>query len=315
MIHRPVPIVVLLALCIGWPAIVPAAETAETILIRQALEKDRSGRRRGNAELVMSAYDEDHFVVYDGRGSIDPRAWSVQHASPQAYGKALEADLAANRYDIARVVVFINVWKDKAFATTIDSGTVTDRGSGASRVFGQRSLWTFHKPDEEWLATGVIVALGDTADGPVAGRLEDDAVAAFLLADAKEWSSNSRSGIRGGLDEEVVATECHYSSTPAKWLIMFADRDEIDEWLEYRLDRVDYDLERTVVHAVTTGDEAVAVTHDRVTATYAAGDATIRQDRMTAWLLTRRGGRWQAAWILWKSKSFGDQPAGATALR
>jgi hypothetical protein len=65
---------------------------------------------------------------------------------------------------------------------------------------------------------------------------------------------------------------------------------------------------------VRNGDEAVAVTRDRVTATYAAGEARVVQDRISGWLLRRSGGSWQAAWVWWKTKPFGDLGDGPTAL-
>ena len=108
--------------------------------------------------------------------------------------------------------------------------------------------------------------------------------------------------------------DAYFSSNPAKWLIVFADREEIDEWLDDRLEVVDYSLERSVLHAAVHGAEAVAVTRDRVTATYASGDARVTEDRFSTWLLTRSGGSWQVDWALWKTKPFGPAE-GATALR
>lgn len=313
LLHRTLPVV--LTLILLTPADrAGAGETAETILIRQALEKDRSGRRRGDAELVLSAYDEDRFVAYDAGGFIDGRGWTVLHDSRDGMARALEMDLALRRYDIKRAVVVINVWKDKAFVTTVDSGMVIDVATGTRSPYGQSLLWTFRKLDDEWLATGVIVALGDTTDGPASGRVEADDVVKALQEHAAQWSSGNRSGITGGLTEEAVAVDAYFSSNPAKWLIVFADRQEIDEWLDDRLETVDYSLERSVLHAVVQGDEAVAVTRDRVTATYASGDARLTEDRLSTWLLTRSGGSWQVAWVLWKTKLF-DPADGATALR
>ena len=56
------------------------------------------------------------------------------------------------------------------------------------------------------------------------------------------------------------------------------------------------------------------MTRDRVTATYASGDARVTEDRFSTWLLTRSGGSWQVDWALWKTKPFGPAE-GATALR
>ena len=144
-------------------------------------------------------------------------------------------------------------------------------------------------------------------------RLLDDVVR-VLPQQAAQWNDGSRSGITSGLTEDAVIVDAYFSSNPAKWLIVFADREEIDEWLDDRLEVVDYSLERSVLHATVHGDEAVAVTRDRVTATYAAGDARVTEDRCSTWLLTRSGGSWQGDWALWKTKPFGPAE-GATALR
>ena len=299
-------------LALSVPALVgplPAGETAETVVIRQILEKDRFGRRRGDAETVTHGYDKSRFVVYDGAGSIDARAWTVRYASLEEYQAFLEADLAANRYDITRAVLFLKVWKNRAFATTLDSGVVVDRAGDSRRDFVQRILWSFRKDDERWKATGLVIAVGDTSDGGAAGRLEDPEVAAALEEDARNWSEGRRGDILAGVDEDFVGTDCYHSSNPAAWLTIFADREEFAKWLEHRLDRVDYDVERTLLHAVSLGDEAVAVTRDRITATYLAGDSRLEQDRVSAWLLTRGDGGWRITCAWWKAKAF--DPAGA----
>ncbi|HJP33962.1 MAG TPA: hypothetical protein QGF95_25725 [Candidatus Latescibacteria bacterium] len=290
-----------------------AAETAETILIRQSLEKDRSGRRRGDAELVLSAYDEDRFVVWDAGGSIDGRAWSVLHGSRDEVADALETDLAVRHYDLKREVVLINVWKDKAFVTTVDSGMVIDSATGNRSPYAQNQLWTFRKRDEEWLATGVIVALGDSTSGPVVGKVEADDVAEALQDHAAEWSDGSASGISSGLTEEAVLVDLYFSANPAKWLIVFADREEIDDWLEERLAVVDYSIECSVEHAMAQGDEAVAVTQEQISATYAGGEARIAETQLRIWLLTRSGGTWQVDWVFRKAKPFSPID-GSTAL-
>ena len=292
-----------------------ASETAETVLIRQILEKDRFGRRRGDAEIVTYGYDKDRFVVYDGAGSIDVRAWTVRHSSLEEYRASLEADLAANRYDISRAVLFLNVWKNRAFAATLDSGVVIDRAGDSRRGCVQRALWAFLKEGDEWRATSLVIAVGDTADGGAAGRVEDQEVAAALQEDARNWSEGSRGDILGGVQEYFVGNDCYNSSNPASWLPVFADREEFGKWLEQRLEHVDYDIERTLLHAVSQGDEAVAVTRDRITATYTAGDARLQQDRTSAWLLTRRDGRWRITCAWWKAKSFDPAEAPPTAQR
>ena len=313
VVYRTLPVVLALTLLVPVDS-AQAAETAETILIRQALDKDRTGRRRGDAELALSAYDEERFVVYDGGGSIDARGWSVLHGSRDAAALALEADLAAHRYDIKREVIFMGVWKNKAFVTTVDSGAVIDGATGARSPYSDRRLWTFRKLDEKWLATGAIVALGDTADGPASGKVEANDVASAVQAHAAEWSDDSHSGVVGGFTEDAVIVDSYFSTNPALWLIVFSDREEFDEWLDDRLKNVGYSIESTVLHAVSSGDEAVAVTRQRITATYASGEAKLVEDRYNTWLLTRSGGSWLVDWAWWKTKPY-DNASEATSPR
>ena len=56
------------------------------------------------------------------------------------------------------------------------------------------------------------------------------------------------------------------------------------------------------------------MTRDRVTATYASGDARVTESHLSTWLLTRASGSWQVTWVLRKTKPF-DAADGATALR
>ncbi|MBT4613275.1 MAG: hypothetical protein HOC05_24720, partial [Gemmatimonadetes bacterium] len=73
------------ALLLVLPTQTRAAETAETILIRAALGKDLSGRRRGDVELLVQAYDQDRFVVYDGGTSASAAGWTPLVTGGDAY--------------------------------------------------------------------------------------------------------------------------------------------------------------------------------------------------------------------------------------
>ncbi len=307
--YRALP--ALLVVTLLAPVASVQAETTETILIRQALEKDRSGRRRGDVELALSAYDRDRVVIYDAGGSVDGRGWSVRFSSRADMASALKADLSVRRYDIKREVIFIGVWKNKAFVTTLDVGQVIDGDTGARAPYSQRRLWTFHKLDEKWLVTSAIVDLGDIDSGPTDGRVEAADVARAVQDHAAQWSAGNRSGILAGFTEDVVITDAYLSSNPALWVIIFGDREEFDEWLGDRLKNVTYTIESTVLHAVARGDEAVAVSRQRITATYASGEARIVEDRYNTWLLTRASGSWLVDWAWWKTTP--DSTPQATA--
>ena len=96
----------LLGLCMLFCALAAgagfAAETPETLLIRQALSNDRFGHRRGDLDLALSAFAE-HCVVYEGNGSADPRAWSVLHESRTSFAEALGTSAARRKVAAARL--------------------------------------------------------------------------------------------------------------------------------------------------------------------------------------------------------------------
>ncbi len=296
------------------PTPIEAAETAETILIRTALSKDLAGRRRGDADLVVDAYDEERLVVYNGGGSASAAAWTPLFNDRDAYVDQIAEQLRLNRYDINREVVFMQVWGDKAFVTTTDSGFVIHRESEISTPLHERRLWTLNKQDDEWLVTGLVADYGDTTDGAVPTGIANEQVANVLREEAAAWSKGSVSGVVGHVDDEFVAIESFFSANPAKWLIIFGDRDEYRLWLDERLDRVDYTVKREILHVAVgaKGQEAVAVTRDQIRAEPIAGDAIHEQERLSHWLLTRQGGDWAISWVFWKAA---DIPlAGSTAV-
>ncbi|MBT5058740.1 MAG: hypothetical protein HOM68_19515 [Gemmatimonadetes bacterium] len=301
------------ALLLVLPTQTRAAETAETILIRAALGKDLSGRRRGDVELLVQAYDQDRFVVYDGGTSASAAGWTPLVTGGDAYGEHVAQQLQAHRFDISRAVVFINVWDDKAFVTTTDSGSVIDRESGVSSDYFERRLWTFFKQDEEWLATGLINAYGDTTDSAPVTGIADEQVAQMLRDEAAAWTDGSAGDAAGVVDEEFVAVESLFSANPAKWLIVFGDKDEYREWLDERFERLDYNIEREILHVAVgaAGGEAVAVTRDQIRATPNAGSSAHEQERVSYWLLQQQGGNWVVTWVFWKSKAI---PGSTAAL-
>lgn len=284
-----------------------AGETAETVLIRQALEKDRSGLRRGDAELVASALARN-FVQYDARGYMDPAGWTIPHEDLASYSRALEQDLEARRYDISRTVTFLHVYLEKAVVTTVDSGWVQERVSGERQPYARTCLWTFRKFDDEWLATGLVSDLGDTTAGPYDGSTGQvpEVIARALRDEATGWNDGSPGAVLDHFDEEFVAYDSYDSPNPAKLVIIFADAEEFDEWLEERLRLVDYDLERRVVGAAVSagGNEAIAITDEMVSVAHKLGSATSSRQRRGVWTLSRRTGSWKVTNMFLHMKGF-----------
>ena len=313
LLRRAIAPAVLIGLVLAMvPDGLSAGETAETVLIRQALEKDRSGRRRGDVELIISAYDEDRFVAYDGNGVIDPLGWTVRHEDLEHCEAALEEDLRTKRYDIQRIVTFIDVWKDKAFATTFDSGLVVDRSTGTSLPHEEINLWTFRKEDDKWFVTAVLSNIADSTAGRYKGESTaiDGDLADFLADEAQDWRDGDAAGVAGHFDDEFIGYDAFHEVSPAKWWIVFGDADEFEGWLDERFALVEYDVQREVLHTSLgpAGQEAVAVTRDRVTARHAKGDAVHSDERLVVWTLSKRGGSWRVTNMLSKIR----RPAAGT---
>lgn len=280
------------------PSAAPAAETPETILIRQALDADKFGRRRGDAEMVRDILAE-RFVVYNAGGSHDPRGWTVAHESRDAYSQLVDADLAGKRYAIERFVSFIHVRGTNAFATTVDSGQVAPRQGGDAAPYLMRRLWFFTKTEDQWLSTGVVEHLGDgepaQAAPPAAG------LAAWFEEEASAWNDGDAGEITDLAADNFVGYDGADLTDPAKWVILFSGNEEWERWVNRRLENTDYTLQRTLLagHIGPGGDEAVAVTREQVQTAHGAGPATHTRQRHVLWALSRDGGSWRVNHVLY----------------
>jgi hypothetical protein len=281
------------------PAAVQGAETPETILIRQTLDADKFGRRRGSAEMVNEIVAE-RFVSYDAQDNADPRSWKINHANASSYGQDVEASLKKERYDIERFVPFLHVRGLEAFVTTLDSGQVVDRQSGTTRPYTMRRLWFFSKAEDKWLATAVVENLG-MAGQAGASQTPDPGVVTFLKEEESAWNNGNPGALSGLAAEGFVGYDGNDALAPAKWIILFSGNDEWESWLNRRLEHTSYKLERSVLSATTSsdGNEAVAVTRDQLSVSHAAGPATHTRQRHVLWTLSRRSGSWQVTNMLY----------------
>ncbi len=277
-----------------------AQETPETLLIRQALDNDKFGRRRGEVDLAMSAYAAEA-VVYAGQRSADPRAWQVLHEDLEAWRSAMEADLRANRYEIERLVPFIHVRGKKAIVTTVDSGQVVERTGGGSHPYRAENVWYFAKFEDKWLATGLVQGFGDEL--PAAGSGQPVGEIAELLRDEEEgWEQGSAGSLSGLYDEHFAIMDAGGLLRPEKWVLLLGAPEEMEKWLDKRLERTRYQLDRQLVHAHLSsgGREALALTRERVNATYESGPATHQLERWVLWTLSRRSGSWKITSALYR---------------
>ena len=278
------------------------ADAAATLLIHQALGKELSGRRRGNVELMTSAYDENRFVVYDGGGRVDPVGWRVVHESASEYARALEEDLGASKYDIQRTYLLVNVLEGRAFVAVVDSGSVIDRATGSASQYWANDLWFFEKRDEEWFATGFIHDIGDSTAGRFTGDVAVDAeVAEFLEEEAQGWREGSAGTLGELYDDRITVVDAYGLITPASWIVVFSGEKAWKEWLGSRLGLTTYDIDRKLLHTSmgASGTEAIAVAREKVTVGHTLGNATHSADRHVLWTLTKRGGSWRVTNLLW----------------
>lgn len=276
---------------------VRAGETPETILIRQTLSNDIAGYRRADAELALNTYDE-HFVAYRGHGNGDPRAWTVLHESRDALQSQMAADLQTYRYEVTRTIPFIAVRTTHAIATTIDSGQVVDRQSGVATPVQNQRLWILLKTEDDWLATAMVADLGDTLL-PTSEPSTNGDIAELLARESQAWEEGSASGILGLFDEHFTGYDARATFKPATWKIAFSGTEEMEKWLDKRLPYVQYDLDRKLLHAAVSGDEALAVTRETVAITHVKGPAKHQKERYVLWTMSRRSGSWKITNMLY----------------
>ena len=276
-----------------------AAETPETVLIRQVLSTEKSGHRRGNADVAIQAY-ADHVVVYEGHHSADPRGWTVLRENRAALARALAADFEHRRYDLNRTVLFILARNDKAIVATQDSGLVIDRQSDTSRPLDMYRLWTFTKDDDHWLAVSVFQNIADTtavAPAPAASATE---IAAILEREAEAWQNKDIGAIVAAVDEDFVAYDAYHLMDRTKWRIAFSDAEEFEAWLEKRLTYANYTIDRRAIytHLGENGLTALALTEETVSVSYEKGSAIHSMKRFVFWGLSRRSGAWKITQLL-----------------
>jgi len=273
-----------------------AAETPETILIRKSLNDDKFGRRRGDVDLVLSAYAEN-IVVYEGNNTIDPKGWSVLYENLPAFKASIQEDLKIHRYELERTVPFILVREKKAIVTTQDSGRVINPQTGESSLLKTESFWFFSKIEDTWKATSFVHGIGDsTTIGNV--QLPSDSVPKILELFKREeqaWEDGSAGTIASLYSETFTGCDAIDKLGPASWKIIFASFEELEGWVSKRLNNTSYQIDREILYAnLSKGNqEALALTRETVTTAYNSGPITHSIDRYVLWTLSREAGDWQ----------------------
>jgi hypothetical protein len=295
---RPKQALAAVACVLASVAAAGADETPETILIRRTLANELSGHRRGDADLVLSAYEEG-FAGLQGHDNADPRVWTVQYEGLQEYAEALRQDVAQYRYETDRAIAFIHVRADQAMVTSQDSGQVVDRASGATRSVDVRRFWILRKTEEVWRVALLVDALGDTLvpSGNPAGP--DPRLVELLGAEAAAWNAAKPGRVAGHYDERFIGCSGNDSFKPESWAIIFSGAVELEAFLKSRLKATTYQIDRQVVSTAVGdgGNEAIAVTHERVRTSHAAGDVVHSLERDVLWTVSRRSGTWKVTTV------------------
>jgi ketosteroid isomerase-like protein len=276
-----------------------AAETPETILIRQTLGTDLSGHRRGDADLVLSSYDA-YFVSYDAHGSNDPHAWTITLEGRDSFAEQLKTDLQKNRYETERTIPSIQVRADVATATTLDSGQIINRQSGAVRTIYEKRFWTLFKSEDRWRATAVVTELGETAAAAKKGS-NDSAISAVLEREKQGREAGDAAAISSLFAEHFSGYRGKNSLNPAAWQLIFNGTEELEKHLAKRLPHVTYRINRQIVqtHVGARGNEAIAITREDVSIQHARGEVQHEMDRYVMWTLSKRDGTWKITNMLY----------------
>lgn len=289
-----------------WVSISYAAETTETIAIREVFAKEVTGWKRGDVNLALSAY-APYFTGYNGAESADPADWRVCCENLDRLEERLTEEFSRTRYDIYRVPVYFNVSvpvAEKAIVVTEESGTRTDRGTGAQEAFEYTNLWTFAKIEDKWKITSFVyrtspdtVASGTPYDlfptEDETGTDPQDPLWRTLEKEAKGWQESSGGAIASLCTEEFTGYEGYGNADLKTWQVNFSDTDILKAFFKKRFSRAEYEMSRTPVHFSILGDKALVVTAEKGKTSHRATGATREFDARTLWTLVKKGGGWR----------------------
>lgn len=290
-----------------WISTTCAAETTETIAIREVFAKEVTGWKRGDVDLTISAY-APYFTGYYGAESEDPALWRVCLSNLDQLEARLTEEFSKIRYDIYRVPVYFHVIANKALVVTEESGTRTDRATGVSDEFAYINLWMLAKIEERWKITGFVhrtspdTLASQTYDlFPVndeTGAAPPGPLANMLEKDTKGWQDGSTGTITSLCTEEFTGYEGFGNSGIITWQVNFSDTDILRAFCKKRFSRTGYEVSRSPVHFSMSGDKALMVTEEEGATTHQATGMKRTFDGRTLWMLEKKGGGWKVAGLV-----------------
>ena len=286
-----IPVVILISMFFTE---INAAETPETILIRQTLRMDLSGKRRSDSDLVISAYDKN-FVAYNAGNFDNPREWNILFEGRQSLLNSLESDLKNNRYELQRTIPTIKVRGIVATATSLDSGNVVNRNTGKIQTIYETKFWTLVKRDDKWTISSTIRNIGNNSKKSTDQSIDKD-IESVLIEISKARESGNSSLLTDSFSEYFIGYDAISNFDPISWNIIFGGSEEFSKYLAQRSPHVDYTIDRKVMSTKVgkLGHEAVAMTNETIIVRHKRGQAEHRIKRNVFWTLSRQDeGNWK----------------------
>tara|TARA_B100001250_G_scaffold409587_1_gene434238 strand:+ start:19988 stop:20908 length:921 start_codon:yes stop_codon:yes gene_type:complete len=264
-----------------------ASETPETILIRQTLRLDLSGKRRSDSDIALSAYDKS-FVAYNAENNNDPRRWNVVIEGRQALENNLKNDLKIYRYELQRTIPNIKVRGLVATATSLDSGKVVNRDTGEIEPVFETQFWTLVKEDDDWSISSNVRNVGSNSIESTDYSIDDD-IKSLLTRISKTRQSGDLS-TTDFFSKNFIGYDANNNFDPASWNIIFSGSEEFSKYLAQRTPHVDYTINRTLTSARVgpSGHEAIAMTRETVLAHHKKGESKHSIKRNVFWTLSKQ---------------------------
>jgi ketosteroid isomerase-like protein len=289
---RRVPISVVIIIATFFSEIY-ASETPETILIRQTLRLDLSGKRRSDSDIALSAYEKS-FVAYNAENNNDPRRWNVIIEGRQALENNLKNDFKTYRYELQRTIPNVKVRGLVATATSLDSGKVVNRDTGEIEPVYETQFWTLVKEDDDWSISSNVRNVGNKSIESTDYSVNDD-IKRLLTRISKTRESGDLS-TTDFFSKNFIGYDANNNFDPASWNIIFSGSEEFSKYLAQRTPHVDYTINRTLTsaHLGPSGNEAIAMTRETVLALHKKGESKHSIKRNVFWTLSKQNeGDWK----------------------
>ena len=270
-----------------------SSETPETILIRQTLRLDLSGKRRSDSDIALSAYNKN-FVAYNAGNNNDPRRWNVIVEGRQALGNNLKNDLKTYRYELQRTIQNIKVRGLVATATSLDSGKVVNRDTGEIEPVYETQFWTLVKEDDDWSISSNVRNVGNNSVGSTKYYIDED-IKTLMTRISKARQSGNLS-TTDFFSKNFIGYDANNNFDPVSWNIIFSGSEEFSKYLDQRTPHIDYTINRslTSTHVGPSGHEAIAMTRETVLARHKKGESKHNIKRNVFWTLSKQNeGDWK----------------------